>query len=321
MKNQIKNQITITLLLVFLLVLTACTGTQQTQITTSGFIGGTEGVVASFQTDEPQAKVLDSGLSPFRVTLLLENKGEHPLQAGDILTTMDSIDYNAFQIKNPNAKNDMLVQGITRDTTGKSVIGDKYPGISYEASFKDKVPAPQSYTIGMNICYKYGTETLSKACLRKEVTARTTTKDICKIEDKRAVSNSGAPLQVTAISERPSGKNQITLVFELENKGKGEVYDNAFLSKGKCVSDPNSALLNKVHVKVFFEENKPAVKCTQFANSNEGTLRLVQNKQRFDCTIDTTGLQDTLFERLVNVNIDYVYKDYISKQIIVDKSV
>ena len=210
---------------------------------------------------------------------------------------------------------------MSRDPTGKSTPGGKSTELGYESSYKPTVPASQAFTIGMNLCYKYRTETIAKACLKKDVTSRPGNKDVCKIDDVKIASNSASPIQVTTILERPSGKNQVALVLQIENKGKGEVYDSTFLSKGTCLSDPNANVQNKVHVKILFPDSQPGIKCTQFDNGNEGTLRLVQSKQRFNCVVDTSGLQSTIFEKQINVELDYVYKDYVSKQIIVQKSI
>lgn len=314
-----KSSFTIFLVIASLLLLTACNNTKSTT-STSGFIGGTDGLVASFVENEPPAKVFDANTNPFRISLMLENKGEYNVQPSQVLTTIDSIDYSAFQISNPNQKNPSRIAGTTRDTSGKALAGDKTTDISYEASYKNPVPAPQPFTIGMNICYQYQTQSITKTCLRKDVTSRPSPRDVCKIEDARLVSGSGAPIQVTSISERPSGRNQIALVVEVTNKGPGEVYDPSFLNKGTCVTDPSPTVQNRVKAKIYFPDGAPSIKCTQFNNGNEGTLRLVQETQRFDCIVDTTNLQTTTFEKAVTIQLDYVYKDYISQQVIVDKS-
>lgn len=313
-----KNILFISIALVSILFLVSCTTTAPKSST--GFIGGTDGLSATFITDQPPAKVYDDNTNPFTIALTIENKGEHDVQPNELLTTIDGIDYTAFQIANPNQRNSLRIGKVQKDSTGAVLPGDKNTDISYDASYKDKVAASSPYSIGMNICYNYQSDALSKVCLRNDVTARPGPKDVCMIEGNRIVSSSGAPIQITTITERPSGKNQVELIIEFENKGKGEVYDPSFLSKGTCLTDIASGLQNKVHAKVFFQDATPSINCKQLDNTNEGTVRLVTNKQRLDCTIDTGSIQATTFEKDLNVALTYVYKDYISTQILIDKS-
>lgn len=307
---------------VSLVLLAGCTKTDNTKTPSSGFIGGTNGLVATFIPDAPPAKVYDANTYPFTISLQLENKGEYAVKANEVIATIDSIDYSTFQISNPNQKNPASLEGARRDAAGKSIMpGGKSVDISYDANYKSSVPASQPFKIGMNLCYLYQTNSISKACLRKDITARSLPNDVCKIEDKRLVSSSGAPVQVTSMSERPSGKNQIEIVVEIENKNvKGEVYEPNYLSKGTCITDPSTNVQNKLKAKIFFEDNQPSIKCAKFDNKNEGTLKLIANKATFNCLIDTSVLQATTFEKPIRVQLDYVYKDYTSQSIIVDRS-
>lgn len=314
-----KKSVFIGIFIIFLLFLTAC-GTTKPTTPTSGFIGGKDGMVASFLTDDPPAKVYDDSTNPFRMSLMIENKGEYDIQPNDILVTVDGIDYDSFSIKSPTQRNPSIIEKVRRDTAGKALPGGKSVDISFEANYKEKVPASQPYSIGMNICYKYNTQAIAKTCLRKDVTARPLPSDRCKIEEAKLASNSGAPVQVTSITQRPSGKNTILVVIGINNVGKGEIYDPSFLSKGTCISDPVSGLQNNVHVKVTYGDNKPSVTCSLPGNSNEGTIKLIGGSQRITCTVDTANVQSTTFEKAINVELNYVYKDYITKSIIIDRS-
>lgn len=304
--------------LIAILFLTACE--QKAATPATGFIGGKDGLILSFLTEDPPSKVYDDSTNPFRISLLLENKGEYDIQPNEVLATIDGIDYDSFSIANPTQKNPGTIERVKKDTTGKLILGGKSVDISFDANYKSKVPASQPFSIGMNVCYTYKTDAITKACLRRDVTSRALATDRCKIEEQKPVSSSGAPVQITSITQRPSGKNQLLFVVNVNNVGKGEVYEPSFISKPSCLSDPLSALQNKVRVKVYFADNKPAVKCAKFGNGNEGTLTLVQGSQRVECLADTSGLQATTYEKAISVQLDYVYKDYLSKSLIVDRS-
>src|SRR5688572_857173 len=68
---------TVVLSMIALLILSSCeAGSDSDILLTNPFVGGTEGLVASFEQGSPPAETFDSGTAPFDILVKLENKGE-----------------------------------------------------------------------------------------------------------------------------------------------------------------------------------------------------------------------------------------------------
>ena len=300
---------------ILVVVLSAC---QKSTNTTSklGFIGGKEGLVTVMNVESGKnGEVLDNNLEDFKINLNLENKGEYPVKENEVLATIVGVDYRSFSLTAPSQKNVEPLDKIRQEQ------GNKVPGgqavLSFASKFVDDLPVDQSYNLGANICYKYQTGATSSLCLRKEATKRGDPKDNCKLDDpKPAVGSSAAPLQVTSLSQRPTGKNEMSFTMTIENVGKGDVYPPDFVETNtQCLE--KSDVKNKLQISVSFPENRPAISCPALGNSNLGQLQLIQGKATVTCKIDTSQEQETTFTRSPNIQLDYVYKDVVSTKLTV----
>ncbi len=292
-----------------LLVLAGCTPSNQPP-TTGAFVGGKEGVVTTLSIDSAKPnEVLDAGLEPFRINVNLQNKGEYSIQENELLTTLFGINERSFGLKDTTLKNPQALGKTRKDPQSKVIQGDQLP-MSYESTFKEDLVGDQVFDVGVRTCYKYNTDAVTALCLRKNVLQRGEATDKCKIDEPKTVSSSGAPVQVTSLSERASGQNEVIISMVIENVGKGDVFDPAFLTKNKaCVEDAETK--NKVHIKVGFSDGQPAIQCPKLGNTGEGTVQMIQGKAILDCKINTNNEQDTTFTRSPNIQVTYVYKDAV----------
>lgn len=289
--------------------------------TTAGYIGGVKGLDISFAEGEPPEKVLDANNEQFRITLILRNLGERDIASGGVKTTIAGINPVSFQIKDITKKNENEISGAKREQ--EKIVPGGQDEISYSASYKNDEAVDVEFKnpgIGVNTCYSYGTDAVSNICLRKQASARTTEKDACLIYEDKQISNSGAPIQIMTLSERPAGTNKVRVLFDIENKGMGVVYSKDAFGSTDCIADKEKDKENKVNVKVTSSADV-SIKCGKLDDKAEGVVRLVEGKTTVSCEIDTSKLSETTFENPLRISLDYVYKEDISRKIIVQNAI
>src|SRR3989344_5947315 len=149
----------------------------------------------------------------------------------------------------------------------------------------------------------------------KKVTGEQTAK--CKIDNPKLLAgSSAAPVQITSLTQRPTGKNEISFIMTIENVGKGDVYPPSFIQQNtQCLEKTDTK--NKLNVAVSFPDNRPSITCPALKNSNKGEVSLIQGKTTITCKIDTNQEQETTFTRSPTIELDYVYKNTISTKITV----
>ena len=310
-----KKILLICLLLTSLLVLAASCGSGKKSPKTDYFIGGKEGLVASFVQGEPATDVFEK--EDFAISLNLENKGEYDIKPNEIIATLVGVSYADFQIKQQNLRNQAPVNGLQRSPEGSTLPTTPSTELRYTANYRKDTPVNIPFDLGVNVCYNYQTNAKTKLCLKKDL--RGAEDPNCKINEQKLVGNSGAPVQVSSLFEARAGQNEVSLTMMFTNVGRGDVYSRSLLSKESCVEDRE--LKNLLNVKVEFSEEDIAVRCEKFNGGNEGTLTLVQGTQNLHCVINTNDFgQETLFEKDIDVVLSYVYKDQISTKVTVKNS-
>ena len=206
--------------------------------------------------------------------------------------------------------------GVTKERS--EAIEGAEDDVSFEAKYKQDLNQDFTPTITANVCYTYGTRTLSNICLRKDVVRREEAGE-CILDEEKKVENSGAPIQVISLKERKSGANEVKLIFDIQNKGTGVAYSrSAFASSSSCSEDPTKEDFVNVEIKPI---SSLSVRCDKFAGTASGVVRLnSEGMATVSCDVSTSGLQDTAFEEPLNINLDYIYKERISKQLTVENA-
>ncbi len=307
-------------LVLSLLVLVVLAGCGQTQRTTGsafgGFIGGKDGVVGTLEiASAVPGQVLDNGQEDFSINLKVENKGQYRVKEQELLATVTNLRASDFSLKSNSLRNDAPLEEV-RIESGKTISGSQAV-LSVPANFKVDLPVDFTYDVGIDYCYKYLTLATASLCIRKDATKSSAPTDKCKINEQKVVGNQGAPVQVvTPLSERASGKNEMTITFQIQNMGKGTVFGPNFLDGAKaCLV--NNDLKNKVQVKVSFPNNSPPVSCGVLKGANEGILQLINNIATVSCKINTIGEADQTSPILPNIELNYVYMDSVFSKLTV----
>src|SRR3989344_1422755 len=260
-----KKTIIISILIISLLLLSACKTKAKTP--SAGFIGGKLGLVGSLVIESTSGgnKVFDSGIDLFKIDLTLENKGEDDIAEGEVLVTLDGINFDAFQLTDPTQSNTLPLLGLKREAGG--ITNPSQIIIQYDANYEPDEDADRNVVLGANICYAY--ETISRVadlCLKNRVTGPSGVNALCKIDETKQAENSGSPFQIKTFSERPAGEKKVNVYLEAENVGQGILYKDDYLAKGKCIE--SDADKNKVYAKVelleYLDQSAAMIKCSGF---------------------------------------------------------
>jgi len=322
MEKGVRTAIITILIVAFSIFLSGAQGCQSsgTTTTSTGYIGGTDGLSMAFLNTEPPERVLDNNNELFYVSIELENLGEYDIKEEEVLTTLAGVNKDAFQIKDLTKINKNPIEGKKKE--GGNVLKGEKGEITYEAKYKEDLSADTPFTIGANVCYRYQTKSIVNLCLKKDVTERTTVEESCLITESKSISNWGSPVQVTAISEDTAGTNRAKVTFTIINKNKGEVFEQTAFSASKECSKTNEEKdkENKVNVKIKSAEKNLVFECAKLEGKDEGIVRLVDGLTTVTCHISTADLQNTAFESPIEITLDYMYKDSISKNIVVENA-
>jgi len=304
-----KNSILTAVMIAALVMLAGCGQQKEQSDDTKTFIGGTEGLAMSFEPGFPPAEVFDSGNSPFDVDIKLKNNGEYTVKAANVEARIVGPYPPEFSKTDADfvktGSEDIIAK--TKSTEGQVMDGGEthiqFKGLNYKETLKGN----ELFNYRADVCYTYGTEAITRICVLKDL-LRTTESNICKVNEDKEVKNSGAPVQITKITESRYGTQDIGITLDIQNLGTGEIFQRM----KKC----DSAQLrdkNKVWVEIDTGLTEPAT-CTglkdesgNIANGNKGyvTLNPETGQTRITCVQKAVSQQD--FMKTINFKLEYDY--------------
>ncbi len=305
-----KNYVNVILICALLVFAFGCN--QETPISKeSPFIGGTTGLLISYNQDEPPAEVYDGGDFPFDVVVKLKNEGEYSVNKDKVEIRLSGIDPREFGLSDSDFVKhpDEDLQGTYQDSEGNKIEGTPNYVIFSELNHNEKLIGNTPYTIRADVCYNYATNARSMLCIKNNQVDKEG--DICKINENKIVFNSGGPVQVISFNEIPGGKNKFKFQFKIEPKGNGGVY--------KKDSNCEQARVNENKVFVSIDTGMDGLSCTGLDGTTSGYVTLYGGERMIICTQDTETNTD--FERPVNIKLEYDYKEGISTQVLVKHSI
>ncbi|HHI04052.1 MAG TPA: hypothetical protein ENL45_00725, partial [Candidatus Woesearchaeota archaeon] len=291
-----KNYVNIILILSLLVFAFGCN--QETPISKeSPFIGGTTGLLISYDEGAPPAEVYDGGDFDFEIVVKLKNDGEQSVSKDKVEVSLSGIDPKEFGLSDSDFVKhpDEDLEGTYKDSEGNKIEGTTtyvvFSGLNHRESLTGNTP----YTIRADVCYNYATNVNSMLCIKKGQTDKE--RDICKINEEKAVFNSGGPVQVTSFKEMPKGKNKFNFQFKIEPKGNGGIY------KKDSNCEYTRANENKVFVSV--DTGMDGLSCTGLDGTTSGYVTLYGGERMITCTQETETNTD--FEKPVNIKLEYDY--------------
>jgi hypothetical protein len=212
---------------VLLTILLAGCGTQSGEdATLPQFIGGTEGVVITFEANQPPSETFDGGFSPFDVVVRLENKGEEDVASGDAKIKITGVLAPQFNLKPGDLEQtvDEDLDGLHQDPTGKVV-----PGNFVFAEFTDfnhvSLIAGNAldFPLKAQVCYKYATTASTLLCSRED-NLNPEPNGICEVSGSKPIANSGGPVQISNVVQTARSKDSVTISFDITHPGDGKMF-------------------------------------------------------------------------------------------------
>lgn len=300
-----------------LALLVACAGgggtTKQVALG-SPFVGGTQGLVLSFQ--DFRAEVFDGNRDPFDIVVNLQNKGETLVKKENVKISLSGINPVEFskteQDLVKNAADDVIE--TRKDAQGNVLLGPPvftdFIGLNHKGSIAG---ASAQFTIRADVCYLYRTRAVSKLCIRSNLLTPPAG-GICELNEDKPFFNSGAPVQIVSFKESVRAKDKIGFTFEIKNAGVGSVFErNSVCDRTQRQKE------NRVYVTVATGLN--GLSCTGLettATGAEGFVTLYGGSKIVSCAQTVSTMSD--FEQLIGVEIVYDYEEMIQNTLTVKSS-
>ena len=327
------------ILLVVALIAAGC-GPQDTEPDLSQtYIGGNQGLALSFAQGMPPAEVFDDGQMEFSIGIMIENVGESSIGVNTPnpfgFIEVIGISPNRF---GKNAQDELIVTWREADLTlarsqrgfdGNIFPGEtslvEIPGLSYTSDRTGNA----EYTIRANVCYEYRSEAQGQICIKDNVLERAADDTICTLSGNKPLATSGAPVQVTQLSQNPAGADRIQVTFRIENIGGGMVFapagDFSYAQQGQ-ICDPGAGpntMRDQVNVEVSLGEEAYTadynIRCPLLQGGSFGTIRMFGGAPvDLSCTLETFGRDGSrIFTDNFNIDLHYTYLDFVERPIIV----
>ena len=313
---KIMNKVMLLFVGVLLVLSFGCSSsTNNTTTASSGaFIGGTKGLDLSFLSGAPPDSVFDNNYS-FSVNVKAENVGEWDVPKDKATFTMTGINPSDFGLTTADMTKhpDDDLSKTQKDPNGNVIQGGisniEFSSLEYASSVNGQV----QFNLKAEACYAYGTKTQTQLCVAKDLLNKNGEQGVCNPNEIKNVENSGAPVQVVSNSFHESviGSNKISFDFNIKHVGLGSVYEPT----SACNADVNHR--NKVYVKVM-DPGLGQLSCSGLdGGALEGLVTLYNGERSVRCTltVDSDKLQD--YEKVLNMELTYDYKDSVEKSLIV----
>lgn len=295
-----------------LLFLMGCEGGEEDAVTAGApFLGGTNGILVNFE-NSPPPEVFDGGDFPFDVIIKLKNNGEWDVPKERVRVKLTGIRPEQFGL----VETDLIKSApddlpkMQKDATGKLL---ESPPVFVEfnnLNHADSITGSElTYPIRADVCYRYGTEAVSRICVRENI-LNPKAGGVCTINEDKAVYNSGSPVQITGFTESARASDKVGFSFTVAHQGTGDLYEQDTL----C--NKQRAFEDRVYVKV--DAGIPGVACSGLGGGTEGFVKLFGGSKPITCTITIPNPSD--YELPVTITLGYDYEVGQSTQILVKHS-
>jgi hypothetical protein len=286
--------------------LVACTKDTPTKVD-SVFEGGTVGITAEFGPfgveEAGTFTIFDT--ENFPIEVIIQNRGEHDVQAGDVKVTLTGINLADFTgIIAASLSNDQEIEGLSDfNDEGEEDTIDFTPGT--DAEYIPEVTGFYQPEIFADVDYTYRTRVIiPEVCFKEDLQDDR----ICDAEGSKDVFVSSAPVTVTGVTQNVAGRGIVVLEINVQNAGKGKV------------TTPGSdfgRLFNKVAFKM--EKNPQDWECSSSGSKTEA--KFSSGTTTIRCKLVEALEKDTLYTKQVELTLDYTYQTRISQSIKILESV
>jgi len=322
MTSMIK-MITVLMVLVGLMAFSGC-GNKDTTVgpATTPFAGGQNGLSVAFIDGAPPDRVLDDQKQEFSISLTLENLGEEDIEEGEGYVEISGIDPAEFGLTEADMRQDLPndIPGVKTYPGGTVVRSGKMLVEFEDFNYQQDLPGNWYPRIRANLCYDYATNATTAACIKKDMLANIERKEVCELTGDKQVFNSGAPIQVTKVTQTPLSSDKIQLQFTISHVG--ETNDRFFKVSTECDDKTTNQDKDKVYFEVMTEINGNKPECSGLSDASSdkssGYVKLWNGvEQIVTCNFDV-GDVNLDYEKLVNIRLSYRYYQFVEKNILIE---
>lgn len=188
------------------------------------YIGGTNGLIMSFQASAPPDTVQDNGQTPVPIILNVQNGGEFDTTNVTFhISGLSPTDFTNLETTKPY---DTPIIGATQ------LAGQVVPGQQAVVQLaKDNVVYGRTLKGGGSIdfpmtvdaCYGYATLATATVCVKPDYYSTGNTKGCDPTSSQLSVS--GAPVQIENLQTQAAGKNRLMMTFTVSKKTNSEIWD------------------------------------------------------------------------------------------------
>ena len=299
------KKIIIPILVLSLFLITACNNEETAPTTGGAFIGGTEGIIASFEPisveEDGIYTIFDT--EDFPLDIVLKNKGEEVVPAGKITLRLLGPAREEFQnIPNWELQNQEEIEKISEfNPEGGEEIATFTPNA--RATYIS--PVTGFIDINWNLEYEYEYKThliVNDVCFKGDITDP----KVCEVKEAKAYSVSGAPITVTGVEEDTAGKGVVMLKINVENVGTGD---------STIAGDEFDKRFDQISYTIS-EGDKWECK----SSGRENQARLVENKAQIICRLKSPLDENDLYTKSVRLTLDYNYRELIQEKLRIKES-
>jgi|SRR3989344_6729815 len=289
-------------LIAVLLIFSGCAKKENEGKTTT-FYGGTGGVSIEFNKVAPPAQ-FDKG-QEVPVVVTLKNTGEYDIITGNAKAQIYGINHEIFNLPNEYK----ATNGILRGKGDFNIEGGEREISFGNLKYDEEVINSRDSQIRARVCYPYQTKTDIPVCIKSSL-SQEAGNAVCDTSGEKVTKGtvSSAPIQVTSVTERARGSNQIRFDIKVENKGTGNVYAN----DATCEQLDDNLLSRRD--KILLEVSNPVGVTCGFKSgedSSKGLIELDSNQETISCWMES---EDTYTDTL-RLTLSYIYTDTTSKQV------
>jgi hypothetical protein len=299
----------ITVLIAVLVLIVGCSGDAPAATPSQGnaFIGGTEGIIASFEPlsvkEEGIFTIFDS--EDFPLEILLRNIGEENVGPNNVSLRLlgpaqnDFVNITSFFLNN----SDDIEKISEFNPDGGEEIVTFTP--NKNAMFVGDVTGFVDINWNVEYAYNYKTHVIvNDVCFKGDPTED----KVCETDEPKSFSVSAAPIQVTSVEQDTAGRGVMVVRINVNNAGPGnsalpgKKFDHRFAKLSFTVDDPETW------------------ECK--SSGREGEARMsVDNSASIVCRLREPLQEEDLFTKNVRLTLDYTYKQLVQEKLRIKESV
>ena len=283
--------------LISVVIISGCTTEEEPEEGT--YLGGTQGVTVDFDEGAPLNSFEKDDSVPFR--LKLKNEGEYDVPLDSVRVQLLNMNFNSW------SGLDGAYKVVTGDLPGKSknfpVASELTPSLG-ESQYTGTIVSSQKITVNARVCYPYKTEVFSEVCIDSRRNRDLDGDVVCDYTGEKVISGSvsGAPVQVTSITEEFLGSDKLQFLITIDNVANGDVLKK----DSECSFNPSDLGL------VYIDMPDHYTCRFQTGTGSEGYIDIGEGAKTIYCETDA---RDKHFEDNLVFSLDYKYLDRTSKEI------